>query len=75
MVLETEHPVAAEPSPRGRAVLRWPEPVWNGLFEQLRGETDLLRFERSAEGDLIITALPGFSTPEVEANLLGQVFI
>ena len=64
----------ARPEARGRAVLRWPEPVWDGLFEQLCGETDLLRFERSAEGDLIITALPGFATPGVGANLLGQVF-
>ena len=64
----------APPIPQGRVVLRWPEPVWDGLFEQLCSETDLLKFERSAEGDLIITTLPGGLTPSVEALLLAQVF-
>ena len=64
----------APPIPQGRVVLRWPEPVWDGLFEQLCSETDLLKFERSAEGDLIITTLPGYSTPDVEMLLLEQLF-
>ena len=78
MVSAPEHPVTlarpAPPVPRGRVVLRWPEPVWDGLFEQLCSETDLLKFERSAEGDLIITTLPGYSTPDAEMLLLGQLF-
>ena len=64
----------APPIPQGRVVLRWPEPVWDGLFEQLCSETDLLKFERSAEGDLIITTLPGGLTPDVEVQLLAQVY-
>ena len=75
MVSAPAHPASvARPAPQGRVVLRWPEPVWDGLFEQLCSETDLLRFERSAEGDLIITTLPGSLTPDVEVQLLAQVF-
>ena len=78
MVSAPEHPATlarpAPPIPQGRVVLRWPEPVWDGLFEQLCSETDLLKFERSAEGDLIITTLPGGLTPHVDALLLAQVF-
>ena len=75
MVSALEPPATlARPAPQGRVALRWPEPVWDGLFEQLRSETDLLRFERSAEGDLIITTLPGGLTPDVEVQLLAQVF-
>ena len=72
----SESPAAiARPAPpaEGRVVLRCPEPVWDGLFEQLCGDTDLLRFERSAEGDLIISFLPGSLSPDVEAVLLAQL--
>ena len=76
MASMTESPAAiARPAPpaEGRVVLRCPEPVWDGLFEQLCGDTDLLRFERSAEGDLIISFLPGSLSPDVEAVLLAQL--
>lgn len=71
----TNPALIARPAPpaEGRVVLRCPEPVWDGLFEQLCGETDLLRFERSAEGDLIISFLPGSLNPDVEVHLLVQV--
>lgn len=72
----TNPALVARPAPpaEGRVVLRCPEPVWDGLFEQLCGETDLLRFERSAEGDLIISFLPGYLTPSVEMLVLTQLF-
>ena len=74
--MASENPaLIARPAPpaEGRVVLRCPEPVWDGLFEQLCGQTDLLRFERSAEGDLIISFLPGSLNPDVEVHLLVQV--
>ena len=74
--MASENPaLIARPAPpaEGRVVLRCPEPVWDGLFEQLCGETDLLEFERSAEGDLIISFLPGNMTSRIGALLVGQL--
>ncbi len=66
--------LARPPAPaRGRAVLRGAEPVSDALFEQLCMETDLLEFERSAEGDLIISFPAGFLSPDVETHLLLQL--
>lgn len=67
------HAAVAPPDAPGRAVLRGAEPVSDALFEQLCLETDLLRFERSAEGDLIITFPAGFLSPDVETHLLAQL--
>ena len=71
---EVARPVAAATAlAEGRVVLRGAEPISDGLFEQLCSETDLLEFERSAEGDLIITLPAGFLSPDVETVLLGQL--
>lgn len=67
------HAAVAPPAAPGRAVLRGAEPVSDALFEQLCLETDLLQFERSAEGDLIITFPAGFLSPDVETHLLAQL--
>lgn len=61
------------PLPKGRVVLRGAEPISDSFFEQLCLETDLLHFERSAEGDLIITLPAGYLSPDVETLLLGQL--
>ena len=66
-------PALRAPLPRGRVVLRGAEPISDGLFEQLCSETDLLHFERSAEGDLIITLPAGYKSPRAGALLLAQV--
>ena len=74
--MASENPaLIARPAPpaEGRVVLRCPEPVWDGLFEQLCGETDLLEFERSAEGDLIISFLPAALNSRIGALLVGQL--
>ena len=71
---EVARPVAtATALAEGRVVLRGAEPISDGLFEQLCSETDLLEFERSAEGDLIITLPAGYFSPDVEAVLLTQL--
>lgn len=62
------------PLPMGRVVLRGAEPISDGFFEQLCSETDLLHFERSAEGDLIITLPAGYKSPRAGAMLLAQLF-
>ena len=66
---------AATTLAEGRVVLRGAEPISDGLFEQLCSETDLLEFERSAEGDLIITLPAGYLSPRIEMALALQVAV
>ena len=80
MVLALQHPAKLlrpvalrAPLPMGRVVLRGTEPISDGFFEQLCSETDLLEFERSAEGDLIITLPAGYKSPRAGALLLAQL--
>lgn len=63
------------PLPMGRVVLRGAEPISDGFFEQLCSETDLLEFERSAEGDLIITLPAGYKSPRAGALLVAQLVV